>query len=315
MGTPIAQTGSVTEDQGVAGGFLTASGDANYTLGINDTGQWTAGTQTGTYGTLTINSNGVWTYSASNDQPTIQALNSGQSLQEVFTITSQRGSTTVTITINGADEPPCFTRGTLIETPHGPRRVEDLRVGDEVLTLDDGPQRLRWIGSRRLSLDHAAPDDPLRPVRIRADAIAPGVPSRDMLVSPMHRVLLGGRQAQLFLGLDEVLAAARHLVNGETIHTDAGSEVEYFHLLFDRHQILISMNLRSESFYPGGVGLHGFGDQTRDEVLTLFPELRTLDGAYGHTARQVLKSHEAELFRRDLLPPPILTERLRARVA
>ncbi|WP_298494942.1 Hint domain-containing protein [uncultured Maritimibacter sp.] len=313
MGTPIAQSGSVTEDQGLVGGFLRASGDANYTLGISDAGQWTAGTQVGTYGTLTINSNGVWTYLADNSQASIQALNSGQSVQEVFTINSQRGSTTVTITINGADEPPCFTRGTWIETPWGPRRVEDLRVGDEVLTADEGPQRIRWIGSRRFAF--RAEDEGLRPVRIMAGAIAPGVPAADILVSPMHRVLLGGHQAQLFVGQDEVLAAARHLINGETIFTDWGSGVEYFHLLFDRHQIVTTMNLRSESFYPGGVGLDAFEDATRNEVLDIFPELRSLHGSYGRTARDVLKAHEAELFRGDYRPPAILTERLRRRVA
>ena len=195
MGIPVPQSGTVTEDSGVVGGFITATGNANYYLG-NDNGDWSAETISGTYGSLTIDDDGVWTYSADNAQASIQALDAGETLTEVFTITSTNGTTSVTITINGADEPPCFTRGTLIDTPHGPRPVEDLRAGDEVLTSDNGPQKIKWVGSRRIGLTGAAADPRLRPVRLKAGAIAPGVPSADMLVSPMHRVLIGGAQAQ-----------------------------------------------------------------------------------------------------------------------
>jgi VCBS repeat-containing protein len=314
MGFPVADTGSVTEDTGVVGGFITATGDVNYLLG-DDTGDWTAGTIAGSYGALAIDADGVWTYTADNSNPSIQALNSGETLTEVFNVTSTNGATTVTITINGVDEPPCFTRGTLIETPHGPRPVESLRAGDAVLTADNGVQQIRWVGSRRLALGGNVDDEKLRPVRLRAGSIAPGVPDRDLLVSPMHRVLVGGAQSQLLFGRDEVLAPAKHLVNGQSIFTEALAEVEYFHILFDSHQILVSLNLKSESFYPGGVGLAGFEDETREEVLALFPELRSLAGGYGPTARDVLKRHEAQLLRAVLTPPPLLTEALMRRVA
>lgn len=314
MGIPVPQSGTVTEDSGVVGGFITATGNANYYLG-NDSGDWTAETISGTYGSLTIDDDGVWTYSADNAQASIQALDAGETLTEVFTITSTNGTTSVTITINGADEPPCFTRGTLIDTPHGPRPVEELRAGDEVLTTDNGPQKIKWIGSRRIGLTGATADPRLRPVRLKAGAIAPGVPSADMLVSPMHRVLIGGAQAQLHFGKDEVLAAAKHLVNGQSIFIDPVAEVEYFHILFDRHQILISMNLASESFYPGGVGLTAFEDEVREEILTLFPELRSLDGAYGPSARDVLKGYEAALLKHALKPDPALKRLLASRAA
>ncbi len=303
MGIPIPQTGTVTEDTGVVGGFITASGDADYYLG-DDTGEWTAETIGGTYGSLEIDANGVWSYAADNANPSIQALDTGDTLTEVFTITSDAGTTSVTITINGVDEPPCFTRGTLIETPHGARPVEDLRAGDRVLTADNGVQRIRWTGSKRIALAGAETDARLRPVRLRAGSIAPGVPAQDMLVSPMHRVLIGGAVSQLHFGRDEVLAAARHLVNGQTIFVDPVPEVEYFHLLFDTHQILVTMNLASESFYPGGVGLSAFEAEMREEVFSLFPDLRSLDGAYGPAARDVLKRHEAQVLAQSLTKPP-----------
>lgn len=303
MGIPLPGTGSVTEDQNVQGGNLTASGDVNY-LGGSDAGQWTPGTFAGSYGSLSIDSNGAWTYTANNAQPAIQALNTGDTLQEVFNVTSARGSTTVTITINGADEPPCFTRGTLIETPHGPRRIEDLRPGDAVLTRDAGVQRITWIGSRSVDMRGAAPDAPLRPIRLRAGSIAPGVPDRDMLVSPMHRILYDGPEAALFFGQDEVLVAARLLVNDETILRDQTPSVDYFHLLFDAHQVVSSHGLMSESFYPGGVGLTAFVAEQREEVFALFPELRSLPGRYGPTARNVLKRYEAQVVNRALAPLP-----------
>ncbi len=262
-----------------------------------------------------INTNGVWTYSANNANPSIQALDSGDTLTEVFNVTSTGGASTITITINGVDEPPCFTRGTLIDTPHGPRPVESLAPGDAVLTADNGVQHIRWIGSRRMALGSSLANDKLRPVRLRKDSIAPGIPARDVVVSPMHRVLLAGAPSQLLFGRDEVLAPVRHLVNGQTILTEPVAEVEYFHLLFESHQILMSAHLKSESFYPGGVGLGGFDAQTREEVLALFPELRTLDGAYGPTARDVLKRHEAQVLREVLTPPPLLAEALLGRVA
>lgn len=314
MGIPFPQNGSVTEDTGVVGGFVTATGDADYVLG-NDTGEWTAETIAGQYGTLDIDANGVWTYQAENAQAAIQALNSGDTLTEVFDVSSQGGDTTVTITINGQDEPPCFARGTLIDTPHGPRPVETLVAGDQVLTADNGPQVLKWVGSRRLRFADPLADPKLSPIRVRKGSIAPGVPSADMLVSPMHRILLKGAHAQMFFGQDEVLATAKHLINGQTIFVERVAQVEYFHLLFDEHQILSSLNMLSESFYPGGVGLTAFEPDTREEVLELFPELRSAPDRYGKTARSVLKRYEANLARQVLRPPQRLAGILHARVA
>ena len=80
----------------------------------------------------------------------------------------------------------------MIETPRGPRLIETLKIDDEVLTLDEGVQEIRGVGSKRVGLRDAQDFDSLRPVRILKDCFGPDVPSRDLLVSPMHRMLVTG---------------------------------------------------------------------------------------------------------------------------
>lgn len=317
MGLPQPDTGAVTEDVGVVGGFISASGDVDYGPFFNgDAGEWTAETISGAYGSeLVIDQDGVWTYTADNSDAAIQALDAGETLTEIFTVTSNRGTTTVTITINGTDEPPCFVAGTLIDTPHGPRMVEDLRAGDTVLTRDNGVQTIRWAGQRQLEMDGREDSNALQPIRLRKDSLAPGMPDRDLLLSPMHRVLIRAPIVPLLTGEDEVLCSVHHLVNGQTIIRERRGQISYHHLLFDDHQVLTSSGCASESFYPGQVGLDGFEDQTREEVLKLFPELRSLPNSYGRLARYAAKRHEAELLRKELAPTQYLLQRLLRRAA
>jgi len=303
MGIPIPDSGTVTEDND-SGGILGVSGDIDYLVG-NDTGEWTAETIAGAYGSqLVIDRDGNWTYSADNSNPAIQALNTGETLTEVFTVTSNNGSSSVTITINGVDEPPCFVAGTLIDTASGPRPIETLRAGDRVLTRDHGEQIIRWAGVRRIDLMQGAAVERFLPVRLRAGCLGPGVPERDVLLSPMHRVLIRHPTVALLTGSDEVLCPARLLVNGRTVTREDVAQVSYHHLLFDGHEMLCASGCDSESFYPGHIGLNGFGEQTREEVLALFPELRSLRGSYGPMARQVARRHEALILAARLAPAP-----------
>lgn len=172
---------------------------------------------------------------------------------------------------NAGDFVTCFTAGTLIETPAGLRPVEALRAGDLVTTLDDGPQTLRWVGSR--SVDTRDSDN-LRPVRIRAGALGPGMPSADLLVSPQHRILVRSAIARRMFDSDEVLVAAKQLLAlpGIEVVEDAG-EIDYVHLLFDRHQLVTSNGAVTESLFTGPVALRAVSEAARAEILTLFPEL------------------------------------------
>lgn len=168
----------------------------------------------------------------------------------------------------------CFTKGTQILTERGEVPVETLQVGDRVLTVDHGPQVIRWIGQRSLSAEDLAAAPHLRPVRIEPGALAPEVPARTLSVSPQHRCLVRSRIAERIAGEPEVLAAAKHLVGTPGIQiADAAEGVTYFHLLFDRHELLWSNGAITESFYLGKMALDGVKRGAREEILELFPEL------------------------------------------
>lgn len=189
---------------------------------------------------------------------------------------------------------PCFTPGTTVSCETGERRVEDLRPGDRVLTRDHGLQPIRWIGRKEIGLADLLAEPKLQPVLIRAGALGPGLPARDMKVSRQHRMLMTGPRAELLFGSDEVLVQAEHLTHlpGVTHATDAG--VTYVHLLFDQHEVVLSDGTWSESFQPGDRTLAGMDGAARDELFRLFPAL-----AQGETypaARPTLKKFEAKVL-------------------
>ncbi|WP_294925589.1 Hint domain-containing protein [uncultured Paracoccus sp.] len=184
---------------------------------------------------------------------------------------------------------PCFARGTLIDTPDGPTTIEDLKRGDLVLTRDNGPQPIRWIGSTKLAALQLMRNGKLRPIRIVAGALGNGLPSSDLMVSPQHRVLVRSRIAQKMFGTDEVLVAAKQLLQVEGVDIAADIEsVEYFHMLFDRHEVVVSNGAETESLYTGPEALKALPPAAVEEIFTLFPELR----AHGHktTPARVLAS-------------------------
>ncbi|AJE47295.1 Hint domain-containing protein [Celeribacter indicus] len=192
---------------------------------------------------------------------------------------------------------PCFTPGTLIATPRGEVAVEDLRVGDKAITRDNGLQRIRWIGRRTLSAEALAAQPGLRPVLIRQGALGAGLPERDMLVSPNHRMLVSNEKAALLFEEHEVLVAAKHLTRIEGIDTVDVASVTYVHVMFDRHEVVLSDGCWSESFQPGDYTLDGIDAGAREEIFALFPELRDVDARGSFTAaRRVLRKHEAELL-------------------
>lgn len=169
---------------------------------------------------------------------------------------------------------PCFCQGTLLRTQDGEKRVEDLAVGDLVWTHGHGLQPIRWIGRRKLDQIDFALAPKLRPIRIAAGALGKGVPHSDLMVSPQHRMLVRSTIAQRMCGSDEVLVAAKHLLELDGIEQLDLPEVEYFHLLFDGHEILCSNGAESESLYTGPEALKSVGPEARAEIFTLFPELR-----------------------------------------
>ena len=188
---------------------------------------------------------------------------------------------------------PCFTPGTMIATDRGEVDVDTLAVGDRVLTMDHGYQEIRWIGRRDLGAADLARLPKLRPVLIAKDALGEGMPARDLRVSPQHRLLLRGARAELLTGEAEVLAPAVHFVGRPGVARDAAAAgVRYIHLMFDRHEIVRSNGLWSESFQPGAATLSSLDDAVREELFTLFPGL-SVPGALPYpAARLTLKRYE-----------------------
>ena len=185
------------------------------------------------------------------------------------------------------DFPFCFTQGTRIRTANGEISVEDLQVGDLVQTNDNGMQPIRWIGSRTVRAKGA-----FAPIHIAKGTFGN---THELVVSPEHRMLINDARASLLFGANEVLVAARHLVDGDRIWQQVGEHVTYFHVMFDQHELIWAEGCLSESFHLGDNELAGISPDTKDEILQLFPELEQLDTT-TRLARPNLKKVEAQML-------------------
>jgi hypothetical protein len=220
---------------------------------------------------------------------TVDAAGPVGSVELVYSAGSALAPPAQTIGISDLDffAVECFVRGTKILTTSGEVAIEEIRSGDMVLTRDNGPQAVRWVGNR------AVPGfGKVAPVVISKDALGN---SRELRVSPQHRMLITGERARHLFGEEEVLVSAKHLINGDTIYREEVESVEYFHILFDKHQIVTAEGIAAESFHPGATTLSSMTDENREEILSLFPELREdVHNGYGPVVRTILKGFEAK---------------------
>ena len=195
----------------------------------------------------------------------------------------------------------CFTPGTRIATPVGPRLIEHLRQGDSVLTRDNGAQPVIWTGHRRITGARLYAMPHLRPIRFRAGALGPDRPDPDLLVSPQHRMLLKGRAAQALFNVDEVLVTAADLVNDQTVTIDrAAREVTYVHVLMPQHNVICANGMDTESFHPVHAALDQVDPVQREGLLALLPQLMLNPHGYGDPARRNLSASEAAILRHDM---------------
>ena len=158
-----------------------------------------------------------------------------------------------------ADSPvnPCFTAGTLILTTLGEKPVEALAAGELVITPDGGEQRIVWVGRREIDLAAALRPEALRPIIIEPGALADGVPSRRLRLSPDHALYIDG-----------VLVPAKALVNWNSIRQDhAATRVTYYHLELPRHGALFAEGTAVESFLD--TGHRGIFDNASERVVAL----------------------------------------------
>lgn len=192
----------------------------------------------------------------------------------------------------------CFTPGTMIATPDGPRLIESLRPGDRVDTADSGPQPIIWVGHRRMSGARLYAMPHLRPVRIAAQALGNGRPDGELLVSPQHRMLVRGPVAADLFGSPEVLARACDLVDDWRVRVDTSlREVTYVHVALEAHHIVFANGLETESFHPMSANLDTIEPLQRDELLAVLPGIDRKPDSFGGYARRVLSLSEAAILR------------------
>ena len=224
-----------------------------------------------------------------NDDGTLTLTGDGSEEDFNFTYTVDDGTLSDTGIVN-VSSIPCFVAGTMIATPEGAKSVETLKPGDLVLTHDDGPQPLRWIGRRTMRAEGA-----YAPIEVREGTFGK---HQTLIVSPQHRIMLRDPAAEILFGDAEVLVAAKYLVNGHAVRRRVGGFVTYVHLMFDRHQVIYSEGLATESFLPGPQFKDVFEEETLNEICAIFPELDPRTGTgYSQAARRTLRRHEANLWR------------------
>ena len=133
-----------------------------------------------------------------------------------------------------------FSRGTRITLATGEqRRIEDITVGDRVLTRDNGVQEVRWLGQQtvRATGDQA-------PIIIAKGALNN---ARELRLSPNQRIFVYQREDVLKTGRAEVVVKADLLVNGDTIQRGSGGFIDYFQILFDNHEFIFAEGIATES--------------------------------------------------------------------
>jgi Hint domain/RTX calcium-binding nonapeptide repeat (4 copies) len=191
----------------------------------------------------------------------------------------------------------CFLRGTLIRTPLGEVPVEALAIGDRVTTIGGEARPIRWIGRRAFSARFATKSPRVVPVLVQANAIAEGVPHRDLRVSPEHALYIDG-----------VLVPAGELVNGRTIVREmSGSVIEYFHIEFETQDILFADGTPAETYvnhdnrkmfanWEEYVDLYGDDASAKDEngdpervfeCITAGPRLEAIRERLNHRAPDI----------------------------
>ncbi len=180
--------------------------------------------------------------------------------------------------------PICFVKGTLIDTSRGAVPIETVKVGDLVQTLDRGLQPVRDVWKAT-----GQGEGLWAPVTFAPGALGN---TRALQVSQQHRILVTGWRAELFFGEPEVLVAAKHLVNGDTIRITPCKSVTYMHLTLDAHDCLWTDGVASESHFhrPDATWLPDSPE------MALGRDADALDVVHTHVARPELRGFEGALM-------------------
>lgn len=239
------------------------------------------------FGDPTGNFVNVWTFSQGGTATNVWGMAFDVQLKPGVQYIKRSGSNTGDS--NYTDFVPCFCAGTPILTPEGWVPVEELRAGDRVWTEGDATREIRWAGTVEVGGDGT-----MAPIEIDAGVLGDHGPLK---VSPQHRVMLHGTKLEMLFGHEMALVAAKHLLGLPGVRLAPAETVTYVHFMFDSHAIVNANGLMAESLYPGDMALRGMAKASREEVLTLFPDLRDSPEDYGPVAAPALKAREAAVLR------------------
>ena len=164
---------------------------------------------------------------------------------------------------------------TNVRTPCGPRRVENLRPGDLIVTRRDGLQPLRMIWKRTIAASEIAADPSLAPVAMKPRAAGPMMPQTELRLAGSHNLLVPGYRLEGLEDTDACLVRACELVNTtDDVWVDrTNRDITYFNLVFDCHQIFAANGLPVESFLPSPTSVCSLEDAVREELERVLPDL------------------------------------------
>lgn len=269
-------------------GFALNNPAATLSISVNTAGQVSA--SWGTYSATGTIPGGQWLTTAQNGWDFIVSGRTGD---------NGDGAYIDNLAVNGTVV--CFAKGARILTTKGDVAVEDLLPGDLVITRDHGPQPLLWRSHRNLSSRHLAANPKLRPIRIAKGSLGDCRPNSDLTVSPQHRMLASGPICRRMFDAEEVLVAAKNLIGipGVAIDTEV-KNVSYYHLLFDRHEIIFANGAPAESLLTGLAALSAMSPLQLGEIVALVPAILDPDFCPA-PARPVPKAaHQRKLVTRAL---------------
>ncbi len=200
------------------------------------------------------------------------------------------------------DSIACYARETRILTVRGEVPVEALQAGDLVVTFaGQGPvlKPIRWMGHRRIDLCRHPDPENTHPVRFRAGSMGEGLPHRDLLVSPNHR-----------MHVDGTLVTAIELVNGASIVQESPDALEYWHIELDAHDLVLAEGMQAETYVDTG-NRNAFENAA---MVALHPALdgdvhepcRPYAGVSSATRERLVARAEAMGWTRNVEPMPWL---------